>query len=548
MTAIDFTGSNGDVADYPTITTADYKQGLRSPTETLFFPPLLDNDGLVALRNFGLTKNWLVYTPDAIAGDENAADSKTNDVVLDYLKDPVYTEGNATGNGYVVAKATYRTVAPKDIQDIHGHAVVKKGTDTYTALDRDHFLVDKQDFNAPIAYDIASGHRMWYQRKPDNYVDRTKGWEGISIPFAAEVVTTDVKGEITHFYSGSRNSLNDTDTKRGHEYWLREFDGKVKVSTDPDPEVYHGNFVYPTSAPSTIPAELVNKVYTNTFLWDYYYQLTQESTISPRQDIHTDTYQQQYYNEPYTYENYAYSTAARPYIIGFPGSTYYEFDLSGTFDAQGTKERITKLKQQTITFASFESSAAKPVTIAVSDDECSTDATKGAAVTHDGYSFMPNYLTKELSGENYQLKSDGSAYEVVTSTKADPNDPSSADIWPNAVPFRPHFYKPSAPVKGEKPGVKYITFSNVNSQLGNDEEHDISDGLDGMLKVTGKQGRVIVTSYMYETTPVTIVNAAGIVICSFDIEPGETIETPVSTGVYIIRARNARLTKKVAVK
>ena len=537
MTAIDFTGANGDVTDYPTITSADYKQGLcasASPTgEPLFFPPLLDNDGLVALRNFGLTKNWLVYTPDAIAGDENAADSKTNDVVLDYLKDPVYTEGNATGSGYVVAKAAYRTVAPKDIQDIHGHAVVKKGTDTYTALGN-HFLVDKQDFNAPVSYTFAAGQRMWYQRKPDNYVDRTKGWEGISIPFAAEVVTTDVKGEITHFYSGSRNSFNDTHTKRGHEYWLREFDGKVKVSTDPDPEVYHGNFVYPTSAPSTIPAELVNKEYTNTFLWDYYYQLTQESTISPRQDVHTDTYQQQYYNEPYTYENYAYSTAARPYIIGFPGSTYYEFDLSGTFDAEGTKERITKLRQQTITFASFVSSAAKPVTIAVSDDECSTDATKGAAVTHDGYSFMPNYLTKELSGENYQLKSDGSAYEVVTSTKADPNDPSSADIWPNAVPFRPHFYKPSAPVKGDKPGVKYITFSNVNSQLGNDEEHDISDGLDGTLIVKGKYRRILVTSAYNSDTTVHIYNAAGALIRTFTLAPGETVETHVAAGVYIV--------------
>jgi hypothetical protein len=119
------------------------------------------------------------------------------------------------------------------------------------------------------------------------------------------------------------------------------------------------------------------------------------------------------------------------------------------------------------------------------------------------------------------------------------------------VPFRP-FFTVAATGGGNVKGynvVDAITFTRADSNLGGDEEQTKpSDRLDGMLKVTGKQGRVIVTSYMYETTPVTIVNAAGIVICSFDIEPGETIETPVALGVYIIRARNARLTKKVAVK
>ena len=46
---------------------------------------------------------------------------------------------------------------------------------------------------------------MWYQRNPDLFVDLTKGWETVSLPFTAELVTTQDKGEITHFYSGSRS-------------------------------------------------------------------------------------------------------------------------------------------------------------------------------------------------------------------------------------------------------------------------------------------------------------------------------------------------------
>ena len=504
MTAIDFTGGNGDVTDYPTISTSDYKQGLQGSN---FFPPLLDNDGLEALRNFGLTKNWLVYTPKAIDDNATAADSKTNDVVIDYLVDPVYTETNAT----------YRNVAPKDIQDIHGHAVVKMGTGTYTAPGN-HFLVDLQDFNAPLAYTFAEGQRMWYQRKPDTYVDREKGWEGISIPFAAEVVTTDTKGEITHFYSGSQNSYNDTNTKWGHEYWLREFTGKVKVSTDPNPEEFRGIFEYPSTQPAIFAGTAYkDKNYTNTYLWDYYYK----ESGSPRQDKNTDIYQQNYYSTSHTYPAYAYSAAAKPYIIGFPGTTYYEFDLSGNFVANIPYNEIGKLRQQTITFASHVSSDSNPVSIAVSDDEMIA-----AAVTPEGtnFTFTPNYLTKEVAAGAYMLKNDGSGYDVTTDATA-------------GVPFRPYFTPaPNYPVKGNNEGgVKHITFNRLDSQLGNDEEQpDINDRLDGELIVKGKRGRIIVTSTYNSDTNVHIVNAAGALIRTFTLAPGETMETNVAAGVYIV--------------
>ena len=543
MTAVDFTGSNGDVD-------GGYKEGVQS--SGLFFPPMLDNDGLEGLQNIGLTKNWLVYTPDAVSGNATAGESKTNSVVLDYLKEYALSTN--------ITNATYRSVAAQDKehQIIHGHAVVKTGANSFTSpADRDHYLVDKQDFNAPIEYNIAKGHYMWYQRTPDTYVDRTKGWEGISLPFSVELVATNQKGEITHFYGGSRSSYNETGTKYGHEYWLREFKGKVKVSTDP--EVYNGDFGYPTTQPDW--AVGVDKSYTNTFLWNYYYR----EASAARPDKNTDIYQQDYYKEPRTYVDYAYAAAAKPYIIGFPGTTYYEFDLSGGWKASNSHSEIDELGQQTITFASHESTDSQPVTIAVSDTEM-----VDAAVTYDGYTFRPNYLTKEVAAGAYVLNSntytavangttltsgktyytsdagagqftsagtevaDGTNYFELTAAAG-----SSYDVTATAtagVPFRPYFTKASSGVKGNNQGgAKHITFNRLDSQLGNDEEQtQPSDRLDGELIIKGKRGRIIVTSAYNSNVTVHIVNAAGALIRTFTLAPGETVETNVAAGVYIV--------------
>lgn len=534
MTAIDFTGSNGDVA-------GGYHEGLQSNGH--FFPPLLDNDGLTALRNEGLTKNWLVYTPNA------TDDAQTNSVVLDYLKEYPYIETDPN----------YRTVGATDEnhQTIHGHAVVKLAENNFSAPeDRDHFLVDKQDFNAPIAYIIANGHRMWYQRKPDTYVDRTKGWEGISIPFSAEVVTTQRKGEITHFYSGSRNSYNDTNTKIGHEYWLREF--KTGGTTDAtDENVFRANFNYPSTQPDWAAGN--DKSYTNTFLWDYYYRYSNTG----RQDKNTDTFQQDYYKEPKTYEDYAYAAAAKPYIIGFPGTTYYEFDLSGAWKASNSANEINQLAKQIITFASHESTAQTPVTIAVSDDEC-----LAAKVPADGYVFTPNYLSKEVaagayvlnsniytavangttltSGKTYytsdagagEFKSNGS--EVADGTnyfEMTKGAGSSYDVTAAAtagIPFRPYFTKAPGGVK-EYRGVKSIAFNNTRSSLGNDEDQsEPEEAMDGELKITAKHARIIVKSGLSKETTVHIVNAGGAVISVYTIQPGEVVETHVAAGVYLV--------------
>ena len=503
MTAIDFTGGNGDLA-------GGYKKGLVTMTSGAangtqqFYPPLIDNDGLTFFRNVDLTRNLLAYTPNT-DGNSNHAQTKTHTAVMAALKEPAYAEGNATGTGYVPGKDVYRTVAGQDVSVIHGHAVVETAANTYTATN-DHLLVDKEDFNAPISYTFNSDKRMWYQRRPDSYVDLTKGWEGISIPFSAEVVTTQQKGEITHFYSGSQKS--DKGTPLGHEYWLREYNGNLQQAKDANnnviPNTYTAEFNYPAAITGGD-----DKNFTNTFLYDYYYR----ESGSARPDDNTDTYQQRYYASSHTYEDYAYSAAAKPYIIGFPGTTYYEFDLSGGFTAANALHDITPLAKQVITFASPQGT-----TIAVSDDELTNGKVTKGDDTNGYYSFMPNYMSKSVDPGAFTLSSNGSSYDK----QADAVTP---------VPFRPYFtFSATNQVKE----TRSIVFNSLNTQFGGEADPGQGEATNEGLLVSAKRKHIYVTSAYNSEVKVTIVNTAGAVINTFSLQPGETMETQVASGVYLV--------------
>lgn len=480
MTAIDFTGGNGDVS-------GGYKKGLNGK---VFYAPLLDDDGLTGFRNVDLTQNLLVYT-----GTVSPASAATDAVVSGYLPDVAYSETDAT----------YRTVAIASTNGVKGHQIVLDGS-AYTAT-KDHLLVDKQDFNCPISYQFASGKRMWYQRTPDLFVDLNKGWEAVSLPFTAELVTTQQKGEITHFYSGSR-TIDGNGTKIGHEYWLREYEG-VASSTS---SVVIAAFNYPDAVSG-------NKEVTNTFLWDYYYNA---STGHNRKDANADTYQT-YYSESRTLTDYPLLATAKPYIIGFPGKTYYEFDLSGEWTAKNTATPAPEqLSKQAISFVSEPG-----ITIAVSDNELN-------AVSEDNYSFVPNYMSKKVDG--YLMNATGSSFD------------KTPDGGLATVPFRPYFV--AAPAQNGAPrraAAESIVFDRTDSSFAIGD--DPSDELAGGLTFSTKPRKLITTSSLRQPADVRIYNVSGVAISTFTIQPGETIETDITvSGVYIIRAANGRYLKKLALK
>ena len=449
MTAIDFAGHQQGHEK------SAYKLGMQ---DGWFYSPLLDDDGLISIQNCDETQNLLVYAPAA------------------------------SGDGYANAQ-------------------------TDLTATNDHLLVDKQDFNAPLAYTFDADHLMWYQRKPGlkEYVDLNSGWQGISLPFTAELVTTDQKGEITHFYSGSETSKNDTGSKIGHEYWLRELTNNATMTLKSE-GVLEANFHYP--AATGAPKEVAN-----TFLWDYYYKNTDRHN---QKDANADTYlqyQQQYYKTARNYSAYPLLAAATPYILGLPGQTYYEFDLSGKFVAQNTAVSIPQVAKQVITFASNKKAA-----IGVSDDEMT-----GTKVTYGGtdYTFKPSYMNKTLAvGNNYALNADGDSYVKVTGSAK------------SVSAFRPYFTESAA-----SPSRKYVPERIVFGGDYNGLEEQPISTLDGGLEIYVKDHRIIATSHLKEPVTIWIMNVGGITLANYVLQPGETQETRVqNTGVYIVNK------KKVFVK
>jgi hypothetical protein len=479
MTAIDFKGHYEAKEAY-----GSYGLGLNTQTGQ-FYAPLLDDDGLLSIQNCDETQNLVVYAP---AADVNA---KTLGVLNGYFIEPIFDE-------HYDNSLKYRLVSEASTASIHGHLVQNDKKASY-----DHLLVDRQDFNAPIAYSFDNNHLMWYQRIPTDkeYVDLTKGWQDISVPFTAELVTTNQKGEITHFYSGSDESHNDTGTKKGHEYWLREFRNIEEDKTNPNNIIAKGTFGYPNAAGESKTVE-------NSFLWDYYYQ---NEFVHDQQDANSDIYLQyrQYYKDPRPYANYPLLQAGTPYILGLPGETYYEFDLSGKFLAQNTKVSIPQLGKQIITFASVKGAA-----IGVSDDEMTGKVVKYG---NNDYTFKPSYMNEalEASSNSYTLNAAGDSYNKVTAAT-------------NVSAFRPYFtVAASASPAPQMP--QQIVF-DTNSSL-NDGPESV---LNGNLELYVKDHKIVATSYLKEATTVRIINVSGVTIANFVIKPGETVETPVSIeGVYI---------------
>ena len=529
MTAIDFTGKN-EATTYQqnAIKTAPYA----NLENGAFFPPLLDDGGVRGFKNVDLTKNLLAYTQsNAEQGHENDACNVTDATVAAALGEIAYQEGNATGDGYVEGKAAYRTVALSDPQYITGHWIRKSG-ENYIAQ-RDHQLVDKQDFNAPISYQFATGKRMWYQRMPDNYAGQEHdmgangkpvfrqdaGWESISLPFTAELVTTDVKGEITHFYG---NKTKD------HEYWLREYKGKVDKSqvtgNNTDANTFVANFGLPEAAGTG------SKEVTNTFLWDYYYNAS-SSSGHKQKDKNNDSYQNTYYNNARTYEGYPLLAGGTPYLIGFPGARYYEFDLSGGFEAFPTtatyqSERPEVLSKQTITFASNTGA-----TIGVSDTEMS------AVTALNGYYHRPNYLNIEMPVGGYVMSYNGDGYDKMRA-----EDVTAKNNKVSA--FRTYFSTSATPQQA----ARRIVFNSSSTQLGGNDDN-IQDRMGEGMDIRPGKRSVVVTSYLKQTADVRIFNVSGLCVASFNIEPGQTVKTPIYIdGVYIVHGAGARYIKKVTLQ
>lgn len=208
-------------------------------------------------------------------------------------------------------------------------------------------LVDKQDFNAPYAFTASNASYVRNPAEETGYVEVSgKAWESICLPFSAKKATlsdglwlfpydkTDKwqRGErtkvtdVSFFYGADENYSSGNHIR--HEFWLRELSG---VNTDGDK----------VSAMFSRPA--------------------------------------------YSLESGDGLVAYKPYIVSFPGSKFYEFDMS--------ESNSDEHMNQTITFS------AENAVINVTDD-----ATKNSDAA--GYSHVASFRNTTADVSNYAIDVD----------------------------------------------------------------------------------------------------------------------------------------------
>lgn len=510
MTAIDFTGYN-DVFNGSTGDAEAYVNGIDEKGN--FFAPLLDAEtALTNFKNFGLTKNLLAYTE---APNDATVAGKTGHAVSQALEESRYAETDGT----------YGTVAPKDESQVMAHWVQRNaGGVTYSAT-YDHFLVDRNDFYAPIGYTFDGSSRMWHQRIPDTYAGLNTGWESISLPFRVLSVGTQQKGELTHFYTGDEKG------RVGHEYWLRKY---TAIEPDDKPSTMKATFV---SLVKGEGRDAYKKRYTNTFLW---YYLHKNLDILDGETVG----QNEYYRTEHEYEGYPLMQGATPYIIGFPGKEFYEFDLSGEWKAP---KLPSGFERQVVTFASV---------VGATINASEADMT---GVKYGNYTFKPNYLNQEIKADagNFMMADGtssvtdsegnicnipaGSRYEKVTGTPK------------ILLPFRAYFVssgsgdamniifseaeeKPEVtPEKDDKPNIT--------------PKGDAEDDADGKITFTSGVGTITAKSTISEPRVVLVYGVGGALVKAFDIKPNSTVTINVPSGlVYVIRTVTGDYSSKLMVR
>ena len=497
MTAVDFAGHSDKVEDV-----VQYHQNW-SGDNKYFFEPLLDDDGLLSISNNGETHNLLIYAPS------EAANKATYDVLNSSFTEPAFGD-------YYDSNDDYKRVAVAPTYTVFGH-LVQNDLKTIS----DHLLVDKESFNCPIDYTMGTGKRMWYQRAPDKYVTivsggNTKGWENVSLPFKVALVSTQQKGELTHFYIHSTQN-----NRQGHEYWLRQYAGGA---TNPENS---SEFIANFNSLTADELHDTDKEYINTFLWDYYYSQNNQD------DGNGEDYKV-YYNESHTYKNYPLQQAGMAYLIGFPGKSYFEFDLSGEWTPSNTAlPAPAKLDQQIITFASNVQ-----VPISVSDDEIAAGKT---AAKMNGYAYVPNYIntTFETAGKSYLLNDDGDSFVKNT---------AGATV----SAFRPYIVAAPSQTRSSETNnnsVEQVVFGSDDATEFLLHDNPVDDLSHGALNAYGKKGCIVVESTLRYTVDVSIYTPAGLLVTTIQVMPNETVETSIyNSGVYIVRAENYQYVKKLIVK
>lgn len=368
----------------------------------------------------------------------------------------VYT-ANPTSANNEVADVVAQTLSYDEAMPeggIRGHHIVPNGQNWKTPL---LHLVDKQTFNAPIKFTVTG--RSWYVRHPETetgYVEKVGyAWESICLPFEVKksILSDGIQmykesdgsadkfiNEITFFYgepAANTTVANNNNTLR-HHYWFREL------------EAVEGN-----QATFSRPAKAISD------------------------------------------GGFA---AYRPYIVSFPGSRYYEFDMTG----------------QTITFENDANA-----TINVTDD-ANVTAFSGP------WTFISTFANEEPASNKYAIEIGDNGEDM--GSKFEKNKP----IYAFRAYMRTGGSHAKAMAKSFTPDLDAIYISTDIRNIENlNEDENSADVAGEYLRVYDAGNHTIGVESSYETK-LTIYNAAGQIARILDVRPGTSKYSGFASGIYII--------------
>ena len=405
-------------------------------------------------------KDTYVLDPRITAVDFNVNDDNASvfhgfgtaeDVTRNLL---VYTKSNNTSKENeafdVVSKALSYTAETPEAA-IRGHHVIGSGSTRKASM---LHLVDKQTFNAPIAFSVTG--KSWYVRNPETetgYVEEVgTAWGSICLPFEVKKSTLSegihqynpangadngITKDITFFYgtpAAGTSVANDKNTLR-HHYWFREFksiSGNQATFERPDNSITNGGFA-----------------------------------------------------------------AYKPYIVSFPGSRFYEFDMTG----------------QTITFENTSGAS-----IAVTDD--------AVATANAGKLYRVAFTNEEASASKYAITIGETGDDQ--GMKFETNQPIYA--------FRGYMTKSTSGAKATSfaldDDVIYIS-TDIRSIESLDDDENSADVAGEFLRVYDAGNHTIGVESSYDTK-LTIYTSSGQIARILDVRAGNSKYSGFASGIYIV--------------
>ena len=395
----------------------------------------VNDDNASVFHGFGtaddVTRNLLVYTKSNTSTENEAAD--------------------------VVSKSlSYTAETPEGA--IRGHHIIGSGTTTTTWKASMLHLVDKQTFNAPLAFSVTG--RSWYVRNPETetgYVEEVgTAWGSICLPFNVKKSTL---SEGIQMY--------------------KEGDGT------PDKFVKDITFFYGTPAEGTAVADNNNTL-------RHHYWFREFKSISGNQAT---------FERPENSITNGGFAAYTPYIVSFPGSRYYEFDMTG----------------QTI---SFENT---PLTGEVVDIDVTDDA---VATANTGKQYRVAFANEDATTSKYAITIGETGDDQ--GMKFEKNQPIYA--------FRGYMTRSTSGAKANSltldDDVIYIS-TDIRSIENLDDDENSADVAGEFLRVYDAGNHTIGVESSYDTK-LTIYTSSGQIARILDVRTGNNKYSGFASGIYIV--------------